>query len=294
MNTPFIFFGTPSLACTVLDELEKAGYVPTLVVTQPDKRAGRGNMLVAPPVKEWATRRAVPVVQPVKITEETIAFLRAHTEEHAIQFFVVAAYGKILPQALLDIPSKGTLNVHPSLLPRLRGPSPIQSAILQGEKETGVSIMLLDALMDHGPLLAQEVSPSSVCRPARELEAVLAVHGGSLLARTIPLWLNGELTPREQDHTEATFCRLLKKEDGYVDLTSATAEEELRIIRGCDGWPTAYTFFIRRDQKIRVQLLSARTENGIVHIEKVKPEGKGEMNYVDFLRSGATPCSDPA
>jgi methionyl-tRNA formyltransferase len=133
-----------------------------------------------------------------------------------------------------------------------------------------------------------------VRRPARELEALLAAHGGSLLTRTIPLWLNGEITPREQDHAKATFCRLLKKEDGYVDLTRTTAEEALRVIQGCDGWPTAYTFFSRRDQKLRVQLLAAHQEGDELCIEKVKPEGKSEMNYVDFLRSGATPCSDSA
>jgi methionyl-tRNA formyltransferase len=215
--------------------------------------------------------------------------IRTHAQEHAVLFFVVAAYGKILPQALLDIPPKGTLNVHPSLLPRLRGPSPIQSAILQGEQKTGVSIMLLDALMDHGPLLAQEESPMEVMIPARALEAALAEQGGSLLARTIPAWLGGSITPQQQDHTQATFCRLLKKEDGYVDLTTATATEALRIIRGCDGWPTAYTFFERRGERVRVQLLSAHSDADTLCIDTVKPEGKGEMKYADFLRSGATP-----
>jgi methionyl-tRNA formyltransferase len=289
MNTSFIFFGTPALACTVLNELEKAGYIPSLVVTQPDKRAGRGNTLVSPPVKEWAQARSIPVLQPAKITEEVLLTIRTHAQEHASQFFVVAAYGKILPQTLLDIPPRGTLNVHPSLLPRLRGPSPIQSAILHGEQKTGVSIMLLDALMDHGPILAQEESSLPVLTPARELEAALAEHGGALLARTIPAWLNGEIAPREQDHTQATFCRLLKKEDGYVDLTTATAEEALRIIRGCDGWPTAYTFFERRGERVRVQLLSAHCDGDTLCIDTVKPEGKGDMKYADFLRSGAMP-----
>jgi len=291
-NPRFVFFGTPELAVTVLEELRVAGFIPTLVVTQPDKPAGRGRTLTPPPVSTWATEHTIPVLQPKKLDEEFMQTIKNEQPE----LFIVAAYGKILPQTLLDIPPKGTLNVHPSLLPRLRGPSPIRSAILLDEKKIGVSIMLLDAQMDHGPIVAQREIPFPDNDPvlswppkASVLENILAHEGGILLAEVLPQWVLGEITPTEQAHDAATFCRMLKKEDGLVDLIHGDPYQNLLKIRGCEGWPSAYTFFERNGQTIRVQILDAHLEDEVLVLDTIKPEGKNAMPYLDFARSGAVP-----
>lgn len=205
--------------------------------------------------------------------------------------FVVASYGKILPKRLLDIPKRGTINVHPSLLPRLRGPSPIRTAILNDDKETGVSIMLLDEKMDHGPLLAQKKVPLASWPPhGKELDEILAHEGGKLLAHILPLWISGDIEARPQNDDLATYCSFIKKEDGLLDL-SANPYENLLKIRAYEEWPVAYTFFERAGKKLRVQILDAHLEAGKLAIDFVKPEGKGEMSYQDFLRSGAKPTA---
>lgn len=285
----FAFFGTPQLAVTVLEELERVNLLPALVVTRPDARAGRGNMLTAPLTKTWATARGIPVLQPEKITPTATADIAA---SGPWDVFVVAAYGKILPQALLNIPRRGTLNMHPSLLPKFRGPSPIVSAILADDRETGVSIMLLDAEMDHGPIVAQEKISTPLWPPkASELEKILAQSGGALLARTLLPWVNGEIVAHKQDHDKATFCKMIAKESGLVDLQSDPYQNLLKI-RAFAGWPGTYTFFKRGEQAVRVQILDAHlAPDGTLAIDSVRPEGKREMPYADFLRSGAVPTN---
>ncbi len=284
----FAFFGTPEISVTVANELEKAGYLPAVVITRMDAPVGRGKVLTPPPMKVWAEARGIDVLQPKKITEDVVASLQ-NTEW---DLFIVAAYGRLLPQSLLDIPKKGTLNVHPSLLPKLRGPSPIRSAILTDEKETGVSIMVLDVDMDHGPLLGQTTVQLDEWPPhALELESILATEGGRLLAEILPQWLEGTLTAVEQDHTQATFCKMLKKEQGLLNLADDAYANLLRI-RAFEGWPGTYTFFERRGTRMRVQILDAHMEGKTLAIDTVKPEGKNAMNYADFLRSGAVPAQD--
>jgi methionyl-tRNA formyltransferase len=279
----FAFFGTPSFAVTVLNELERAGFKPAIVVTRPDAPQGRGNVLTPPPVKVWAEKHNISVLQPEKIDADTIYGIGVSEWD----VFIVAAYGKILPQKLLDIPTHGTLNVHPSLLPHLRGPSPIRSAILNDEREVGVTIMLLDEEMDHGPIIEQEVTEISDWPPrASELEVTLAHAGGELLARTILPWVNGEIAPQEQDHGTATFCKIIEKEDGLLDLND-DAYKNLLKIRGLEGWPGAHTFFKKNGKKIRVQILDAHlANNGSLSIDTVRPEGKNDMSYADFIRPG--------
>jgi len=284
----YVFFGTPSFAVTILEELEKMGLIPSLIVTQPDAPYGRGKNITPPPVKVWAQDRKIEFLQPEKIDE---AFLEK-IKKNEWDLFIVAAYGKLLPQALLDIPEHGTLNVHPSLLPRLRGPSPIRSAILQDEKETGVSIMLLDDKMDHGPLVTQEKIEIPEWPPdAMWLENSLAHAGGSLLSRTIPDWIAGNIEAREQNHEQTTYCSKLLKKDAEINL-SGDAYENLLKIRGYGGDIGAYTFFERADKKIRVEIIDASlNQSGELKINSVKPEGKNEMSYEDFLRSGAHPIT---
>lgn len=284
----FALFGTPEITVTIAQALHGAGLTPAAVITRVDAPVGRGKVLTPPPMKVWAQSHHIPVHQPLKITPEFVAQMN----QEPWDVFVVAAYGKILPQSLLDIPKHGTLNVHPSLLPRLRGPSPIRSAILENEKETGVSIMLLDAEMDHGPILAQEKVTLPEWPPrAYELEHLLATRGGEMLAETLPKWVAGEITATEQDHSKATFCRMLKKTDGLVDLNDDPYKNLLKI-RALEGWPGAYTFFERNGTRLRVQLIEAHIENDALVLDTVKPEGKNVMKYSDFARSGATPAKD--
>jgi methionyl-tRNA formyltransferase len=202
--------------------------------------------------------------------------------------FVVASFGALLPKRFLEIPKHGVINVHPSLLPRLRGPSPIRSAILSDEKQTGVSIMLLDEKMDQGPLLAQKKVSIEPWPPrGRTLDALLAREGAKLLAQVLPLWLSGEIEARAQNHDLATYCKAFTKEDGYIDLRADSYQNLLKI-RAFEGWPGTYTFFERSNKKLRVQILDAHIEGTRLVVDTVKPEGKREMTYNEFLRSGAT------
>ncbi len=273
----FAFFGTPQFAVGVLDELEKAGLLPSLVVTAPDKPRGRKLIVTPPEVKVWAEKRNIPVLQPEKLGSTF------QIPNSKFNVFVVVAYGKIIPKSILEIPRLGTLNVHPSLLPRLRGASPIQSAIL-GEDKTGVSIMLLDEEMDHGPIVAQKEFTSENWPPkASELEIALAKLGGKMLAETLPKYVAGEITPVPQDHTQATFTKKIQKEDGLLNLEES-AEKNLRKIRAFDVWPRAYFFTEIGGKKIRIIVTDAEIVDGKLIIKKVLPEGQNEMPYEEFLK----------
>lgn len=254
-NIRFAFFGTRPLADGVLGALAAIGITPA---------------------KQWAAADITP------------EFLEELSKEEW-DVFVVASFGSILPKAFLDIPKKGVVNVHPSLLPRLRGPSPIRSAILNDEKETGVSIMLLTEGMDEGPIIAQKkVALPEWPMHGRALDELLARKGGELLATVLPAWVAGDIEAREQNHDLATYCKIFKKEDGLLDLKD-DAHQNLLKIRAFDGWPGTYTFFERAEKKIRVGILDAQLQGSKLLITKVKPEGKTEMPYEDFLRSGAKP-----
>lgn len=276
----FVFFGTPAFSVRVLDQLAGADFMPSLVVTAPDKPQGRGMHTIPSPVKTWATDHGINIVQPEKIDADVIRSL----SEDVWDVFIVAAYGFILPKALLEIPKRGVLNVHPSLLPKWRGSSPIQSSILHDEA-TGVSIMLLDEKMDHGPILAQEAVETPLWPPrARELEHILADRGGALLASVVVPWTTGEIREVEQDHAAATFSQKLKKEDGLINL-AADSEKNFRKIQAYDIWPGTYFFVEKKGEKIRVKIIEAVLEKDALEILRVLPEGKREMSYEDFRRN---------
>jgi methionyl-tRNA formyltransferase len=274
-NPTFAFFGTPEFAVIILDELKRAGILPALVVAAPDKPKGRHLVLTSPPVKVWALTNAIPVVQPEKLNEDFLAAL----SKQSWDLFIVAAYGKILKKTILDIPVNGTLNVHPSLLPLFRGSSPIESAILEGVPETGVSIMLLDELMDHGPILAQKKVPLNEDTGAAVLERELALLGGAMLAEVIPAWIKGEITAIPQDDSIATVTKKIKKEDGLIDLSDDQIANYRKIL-AYEGWPR--TYFMHEGK--RIIITNAEFKDGELKIKKVLPEGKKEMNYEDFMR----------
>ncbi len=276
----FAFFGTPKFGEAVLNELEKAGFLPSLVITAKDKAQGRKMQITPPPVKVWAKARGIPVLQPTNLSDSD--FLQ-QLKATNYKLFIVASYGKIIPKEILDIPEFGSLNVHPSLLPKLRGASPIESVILE-EENTGVSIMLIDEKMDHGDVIVQKKIETEEWPPYFEdLENTLAKEGGILLAETIPLWLSGKVKAQEQDHSKATFTKKIKKEDGLIDLRDS-AEKNLRKIRAFSEWPGSYFFIEHKGKKTRVIVKKAHISEGKLVIDKVLPEGKKEMSAEEFRR----------
>jgi methionyl-tRNA formyltransferase len=274
------FFGTPDFSVVILDELNKAGIKPALIVTGQDKPQGRKLVVTPPPVKIWATENSVNFSQPEKLDNDFIEWIKIE----GFDLFIVAAYGKIIPKDLLAIPKHGSLNVHPSLLPRFRGASPIESQILADEKKVGVSIMLLDEKMDHGPILASEnYEPENWPPRASRLEIDLAHVGGKVLSRVLMGWVNGDIAPVEQDHQKATYTKKITKADGLLDL-SEDPLLNLRKIRAYDGWPGTYFYTKRKGRDIRVLVKDAKIEDEKLVITKVLPEGGKEMSYEDLLK----------
>ena len=263
-----VFFGTDEFAVAVLEELAKLDVKPSLVVTAEDKPKGRNLIVTPPPVKVWALAQNISFLQPAKLDSVFTNNLKAKS----YKLFLVASYGKIIPKEILDIPEYGTLNIHPSLLPRLRGPSPLQTAILE-ENETGVTIIKLDEEIDHGPILAQKKVPFAKWPVGMdELRQTLAKEGARLFAEVLPKWLNGKIKGVPQDRSRATYTKKIKKEDGLINLND-NPEKNYRKIQAYAGWPTAYFFATTNDKKIRLIVKSARLENGKLIIEKVLPEG---------------------
>lgn len=285
----FAFFGTPKLATVFLDDLETGGLVPSFVVSTPDRKQGRGMEMTPPSVKKWAEARSIEVLQPDEWDAPAIAALQASCAKHAIEMFVVIYYGKLLPRTVLGIPKHGVLNIHFSLLPRWRGTSPVRASIANDDKVTGTSIILLDEKLDHGPVIAQKRIPIPAWPPkATELEELATHESAQLLLDILPSWLKGEIEAREQNHDIATLCPSYTKEDGLLDLRG-DAYQNLLKIRAFDTTVGTHTYFERSGKKIRVGIVDAHIENGRLVIDRVKPEGKKEMGYGEFIRSGATP-----
>lgn len=273
-----VFFGTPHLAVYVLEELHAAGIVPGLIVTAPDRPAGRKLVLTPSPVKVWAEEHAIPFLQPESIHENSddVALL-ANSEW---DLFIVAAYNKILPKWLLELPTHSVLNVHPSLLPKNRGPSPIRSAICTNDQDAvGVSVIELDTKMDHGPIVAQATVelPEWPVKGA-VLDEILFREGGRLLNEVIPKWLKGEIVPEEQKHEEATYTKKIEKSDGEVQLTDDPYENYCKFC-AYDGWPGTFFFATEGEKKVRIKITAARYVDGKFVIERVVPEGKKEMDF---------------
>jgi methionyl-tRNA formyltransferase len=278
------FFGTPQFAKIVLEELDQANYAPLLVVSQEDKARGRHLAVVPTEVKMWALEHSVDVLTPLSLKSDAPELDILYNSEWDL--FIVAAYGQLLPKRLLQVPKYGTLNVHPSLLPKLRGASPVRSAILEDQRDAvGVSIMVLDEEMDHGPIVAQaRIEPDPWPVGALMLEDLLAHEGGKLLVEAIPPYIQGEIIPEPQDHTLATFSKKIEKSMGEITL-NGNPYENLRRIKALEGWPCAYFFLQKNGKPFRVKVLDAELGvDGILHITRVIPEGRGEMDFDAFMR----------
>ncbi len=239
MNGRVAFFGSPMFAVPSLRALAAGGYEIPLVVTQPDRPVGRGGRLKPPAVKAAALELGLPVAQPESVRTADFA---GHLAGLALDAAVVAAYGRILPQRLLETPRRGFVNVHASLLPRWRGASPITAAILAGDTITGVSIMQLVPKMDAGPVISRVEEPIRPDDTAGTLEVRLAELGARELLRVLPGWLDGTLPAEPQDEALATYCSLVRKQDGHL-RAAMTAEEAERAVRAYDPWPGAFVVY---------------------------------------------------
>jgi methionyl-tRNA formyltransferase len=255
MPLDLVFCGTPGFAVPTLEKLAEAGFRIRLVVTQPDRPKGRGLELVASPVKESALRLRIPITQPdrIKNNEEFRATLSALKPDAII----VVGYGRIIPQWMLDLPTLGNINLHGSLLPKYRGAAPIQWAIANGERITGVTTMRIDAGLDTGDILQQqelEILPDDT---AETLAPRLAATGADLMVETLNRLQAGNVQPKPQDNAQATLAPILKKEDGLIDFSRAAAEIFNRL-RGFQPWPGAHTKFRGKN----LQILKARPSSG--------------------------------
>ncbi len=288
----FVFFGTPDVASETLEILKSHGYVPSLIVTSPDRPVGRHFTMTPSPTKIWADEHNIPTLQPEKITAEVIEQLsgnpllaeeRVDTEGGRVRYdlFIVVAYGKILPQQLIDIPTLGTLNIHYSLLPRWRGASPVEAAILAGDSETGITIQKMVFKLDAGPVIAEARIPIEPDDTTPTLRGKLIPIGANLLAEVL-VKISSNTPPypplkegAPQDEREMTHCGKTKKEDGLVDLEHDNPEIMYRKYRAYQPWPGLHFF---KDGK-RIKITKARFENNKFIIEKVIREGEKESDY---------------
>lgn len=282
----YVFFGTGPLAESVLAALVRGGHTPSLVVTKEDKPQGRHMTVTAPHIKTWALLKNIPVLQPTTLDNDFVAQLKQYPSD----VYVVASYGKIIPENVLALPTHGALNVHPSLLPRYRGASPIESALLSGDLTTGVTIIKLDSEMDHGPILAQTAFILNQAVTSSLLEVECGQLGGELLLQTIPHYVAGSLQPKEQDHSQATFCKKITKALGEVTLTDSLNEVR-RKYRALTPWPGIYFFHTHGESSIRVKITEIDLETSLSDstpllfgIKRVIPEGKKEMDFESFKR----------
>lgn len=297
-----VFMGTPELAVPPLEYLLLNDYQVAAVYTQPDRVAGRGRALAPSPVKRVARNWKLPVVQPASFKEAGVVAQLASFRPDVI---VLAAFGQILPPSVLAIPPHGCINIHPSLLPKFRGPSPIAAAILAGSEFTGVSLMLMEKGLDTGPILAQAQIPISAWDTTASLSAKLSRIGAQLLLEVLPGWLRGELTPQPQDEAQATYSRRLTKEDGEIDW-HLPAVAIWRRMRAFHPWPGCYTRWQGKQLKIMAAaslpaegtlpagqvvavnkgeaIVGVNTGDGVLGLLTVQPEGKRAMSGAEFGR----------
>ena len=267
-NSKFIFFGSPRFAEIVLSNLLEEGFIPSTVICNPDKPTGRKKIITSPKVKTLAEKHNIPVLQPKKLTDEII---------RNYAFGVVAAYANIIPKSVIELFPKGIIGIHPSLLPKLRGATPIQSAILKGEKKTGVSLFLIDEKVDHGPIIAKSEIPISDEDTYLTLEEKLGLLGAKLLINKIDDYLSGEITPSPQNDEEATLTKKFIREDAFIEIgeileaeNGKNTEEVSRKIRAFYPEPGAWT--IQKGKQIK--LLDCRVENEKLILKKIQIEGK--------------------
>ena len=294
-----VFMGTPDFAVGALEALVEAGHEVVAVVTQPDKPKGRGKEMQMTPVKACAMKHNIEVFQPVKIkTSEAVEVLKGF----AADLFVVAAFGQILSKEILDMPKFGCVNIHASLLPKYRGAAPIQWAILDGEKETGVTIMQMNEGLDTGDMLTKVIVPIEDTDTGESLFDKLADAGAKLLLETIPQIEAGTLQPEAQDDSKSTYAKMIKKEMGHIDWKKEAVVLE-RLVRGMNSWPSAYTYLNGKTLKVweasveekesnaaagevvevTKDSIKVQTGKDLLVLKQIQLEGKKRMDVAAFL-----------
>lgn len=301
MSLNVVYMGTPDFAVPPLQALVKAGYSVTAVVTQPDKPKGRGKTMLPTPVKEEALKHGIPVYQPVKVRDpEFIEILKGLNPD----IIVVAAFGQIIPKVVLDLPKYGCINIHASLLPKYRGAAPIQQAVIDGEKESGVTIMRMGMGLDTGDMISKVIVPIEKEETGGSLFDKLAAAGADLLTETLPAIENGTAVYEKQPEESPTpYAAMITKERGLIDF-SGNAEEIERLVRGLNPWPSAYTFLNGKNLKVwKCEVLTdtVSAEPGTVYktdkkgiyvscakgsliLTEIQLEGKKRMDAAAFLR----------
>lgn len=298
-----IFAGTSEFGIPSLEKL-KAQHELVLVITQPDKPAGRDKKLAPSPIKLWAQKNNIPVAQPERIINDKLEIINYNPD-----LLLVAAYGQIIPKEILDIAKFGSINIHGSLLPKYRGASPIQSAILNGDTETGITLLKMDEKMDHGPIIASARVTIAENDNFLVLYKKISMIAADLVAETLPKWFADEIKPIEQIHEQATYTKLLTREDGKIDWAKPAVEIQNKI-RALNPEPGTWTKL--KDKTVKILEVQIINENKIelpgklyvtngelavkcldhsLALKKVKPEGKNEMAGRDFL-NGLKSLSD--
>ena len=284
-NSKIIFIGTGQFAMPILESLIKNKYNIIKIITAPDKPTGRQQEITPSPIKQIALKHKLPLEQPEKIAEITLEISKLKPD-----LIVLTAYGKIIPKDILDIPRLGCLNLHPSLLPKYRGPSPMQTTILNGEQETGVTIMLMDEKIDHGPIIAQKKMEISSDDSYQTLEKKLAQLAANFLIEILPQYLQNKIKPQLQDESQASHTKILTREDGKIDWQQ-TAQVIARKIRAFYPWPGAWTDFNGKRVKIlqakavdKKQKATLPAGDGFLLLELVQPAGKKPMTGEEFFR----------
>ncbi len=293
--------GTPAFAVPVLEALVSAGYEVAAVYSRPDRPSGRGRRTSSTPVKAAAAAMGLLVHQPPSLKSRD---LQREMAALAPDVIVVAAYGLFLPRAVLDLARYSCLNVHPSLLPRLRGPSPVSTAIVEGETTTGVTIMQMDEGVDSGPVLAQRQAPIQESETAETLTARLFEMGAGLLVEVLPDWVEGRIQARPQDESRATITKLLTREDGRIDW-EMSADQIARRVRGYTPWPGAYTYWNGKMLKVldaspderavadcpgtviesaAGDRIDIATGHGMLRVSRLQLEGRRPASARDFLQ----------
>lgn len=280
MHKPYAFFGTPYVARDTLAYLVELGYRPSVVITSPDAARGRGQVMTPCETKAWALEQGFPVLTPERIDEAFIEDIKGYGCEYAL----VVAYGKILPQTLIDAFPLGVLNVHYSLLPKYRGASPVESALLNGETETGVAIQRMVFKLDAGDVLASRTVSIEPTETTKELRSRLVTIGAELLVSILPSFEDGTASMTPQNEEDATFTKKIKKEMGELSLRG-DAQENWNRYRAYAESPGTYFFAEKDGKRIRVKIKDATFENGAFVPTRIVPEGRGEMAYEAFIRS---------
>jgi methionyl-tRNA formyltransferase len=273
----FIYFGSFRLSADILELLIAGGFTPSAVICSPDRPAGRKQIVTAPAVKQFvttyneqlATDKKIKILQPEKAPD-----VIPELKKLGADFFVVMGYPQIISQDILDIPRLGTIGVHPSLLPKYRGASPIQTALLHNEVETGVTLYQMDAKMDHGRIIASNKLQIANEETNTGLEKKLAKTAADLLIETLPKFVTGEITPIEQDHTKATFTKKFTTADGQVDMKNDSPQTIYNKIRAFNPEPSVWTMNFPGYEGKRVKLLATQFVNGALKVTEILPEGK--------------------